>query len=542
MCPEIMLCEMLSTFKDLRLPIDGGMSPDILFPDKIQQRVHVEVTSWIWRFTNLDKFQGRLPENLFPPKKRILVPLGKLVGILPEKLLSDKSNRERDLSPKTEANQAYWHCLPEKLFRDKSSNSKSKDSNSLGGIDPLSLLSERDIISIYFNSDLGLSEKRTIDAIFANHKDYLCKVDSHFGEFPYYPNIPFDQSPWEWGGRGVKEKSLNRNSMNTSSGIGVSMESDDTINKDTHVGVAPIVKEGVTSSVVDMMVEEEKICSLEDITNPELFPTLTMPVTNTAANAPGNSSYANITSKPSGKKVNVRTLFAPVGNGIDVVAYPVVVNNVMNTWGKYRLVRSMFSSFTGLFSFQFSSVDGLDAMLENGPWFIQNNPLILKNCHPDENLLKEDGRSSYARVMIELRADVELNDNIVVAMPKITKESQYTCNVHVEYEWKPPSSSGKKKKGLEPTIEVSNSNPFDVLNSVNNDGEFGKLSLLDDDGNPLVPTGMVKSDSEVEMDSYPDNDDYDPYDDDMYDNHDMSEHLQSICDDLDITIRGRKKK
>ncbi|GKC08490.1 hypothetical protein Tco_1000100 [Tanacetum coccineum] len=43
-------------------------------------------------------------------------------------------------------------------------------------------------------------------------------------------------------------------------------------------------------------------------------------------------------------------------------------------------------------------------------------------------------------------------------------------------------------------------------------------------------------------DSYPDNDDYDPYDDDMYENHDMSEHLQSICDDLDITIRDRKKK
>ncbi|GKC44239.1 hypothetical protein Tco_1061961 [Tanacetum coccineum] len=43
-------------------------------------------------------------------------------------------------------------------------------------------------------------------------------------------------------------------------------------------------------------------------------------------------------------------------------------------------------------------------------------------------------------------------------------------------------------------------------------------------------------------DSYPDNDDYDLYDDDMYENHDMSEHLQSICDDLDIMVRGRKKK
>nr|GEV78657.1 hypothetical protein [Tanacetum cinerariifolium] len=102
----------------------------------------------------------------------------------------------------------------------------------------------------------------------------------------------------------------------------------------------------------------------------------------------------------------------------------------------------------------------------------------------------------------------------------------------------------------------------------------GKLRLLDNDGNSLVPTGIVKNDSEVEVvfdetvnlristsgkdgsdkvyptnslleqwrDSYPDNDDYDPYDDDMYENHDLSEHLQFIYDDLDITVRGRKKK
>ncbi|GJT25110.1 hypothetical protein Tco_0895047 [Tanacetum coccineum] len=162
------------------------------------------------------------------------------------------------------------------------------------------------------------------------------------------------------------------------------------------------------------------------------------------------------------------------------------------------------------------------------------------------------------------------------------------------------SSSGNKKKGVEPTIQVSNSNPFDVLNSVENDVEFGtnggttnlvnneatssgfafmnidndgefasntpisekidkierqicegKLRPLDNDGNPLVPTGILvlwkvivkwKCLLEQLRNSYPDNDDYDPYDDDMYKNHDLSKHLQSICDDLDITVRGRKKK
>ncbi|GKB79291.1 retrotransposon protein, putative, ty1-copia subclass [Tanacetum coccineum] len=293
------------------------------------------------------------------------------------------------------------------------------------------------------------------------------------------------------GGRGVKEKSLNRNSMNTSSGIGVSTESDDTMNEDTPVSVASAVKEGVTPSVVDMTVEMEKISSLEDTIVLGSFPPLSTPVTTTAGNAPGKSSYSNVTCKPSGKKLNIRILFTPGGNGIDVVFSMESIRAI----SKYGLVRSMFSSSTGLFSFQFSSMEGLDAMLENGPWFIRNHPLILKKWHPDENLLKEDvstipvwvklhgvpvtafsedglsaiatklgtplmldsytsdmcmqswGRSSYARVMIELRADVELKDNIVVAMPKIIREGHYICNVRVEYEWKPPRCASCKVFG-----------------------------------------------------------------------------------------------
>ncbi|GJS93293.1 RNA-directed DNA polymerase, eukaryota, reverse transcriptase zinc-binding domain protein [Tanacetum coccineum] len=260
------------------------------------------------------------------------------------------------------------------------------------------------------------------------------------------------------GGRGVKEKDLNRNKKNTSSGISVSTDSEDTMYDDTPIGVVYAVQEGVTPYVVDMTVVME------------------------------------------------------------------------------------------------NSMDGLDAMLENDLWFILNNPIILKKWHPNENLMKEDistipvwvklhgvlvtafnedglsviatklgtplmldsytsdmcmqscGRSSYARSMIELRADVEFKDNIVVAMPKITREGHYTCNntsvgekktmkkpsqtsrgvlvgpkmgfkPHKEYRHVPKkstaSSSGNKKKGEEPIIEVSNSNPFDVLNSFDNNVEFG---------------------------------------------------------------------
>ncbi|GKB48520.1 hypothetical protein Tco_0899273, partial [Tanacetum coccineum] len=120
-------------------------------------------------------------------------------------------------------------------------------------------------------------------------------------------------------GKGVKEKNLNRNKINTSSGIGMSTELDVTLSEDTPVGVASVVQECVTLSVVDLTVEMEIISSLEDTSALGSFPPLSTLVTTTAGNAPGKSSYANVTGKPSEKKVNFHTLFTPEGNGIDVV-------------------------------------------------------------------------------------------------------------------------------------------------------------------------------------------------------------------------------
>ncbi|GKA94634.1 ATPase, F1/V1/A1 complex, alpha/beta subunit [Tanacetum coccineum] len=274
-------------------------------------------------------------------------------------------------------------------------------------------------------------------------------------------------------------------------------------------------------------------------------------------------------------------------------------------------------------------------MLENGTWFIRNNLLILKKWNPDENLLKED--VSIVLVWVKLHCVPVAafgEDGLSVIATKLGTPlllDSYTSDMcmqswgrdithvmsmlgmsgnllgvhlvrlfgHIHEEYPKNKGAGEKKpvkmpsqtsRGVEPTIEVSNSNPFDVLNSVVNDVEFvtnegttnlvnngatssgssfsekidkierqickGKLRLLDNDRNPLVPLGIMESDSEVEVvfnetanlristsgDSYPDNDDYDPYDDDMYENHDLSKHLQSICDDLDITVHDRKKK
>ncbi|GJR54694.1 RNA-directed DNA polymerase, eukaryota, reverse transcriptase zinc-binding domain protein [Tanacetum coccineum] len=155
------------------------------------------------------------------------------------------------------------------------------------------------------------------------------------------------------------------------------------------------------------------------------------------------------------------------------------------------------------------------------------------DSYTSDMCLQSWDKSSYARSMIELQADEELKDTIVVAMSRITREGFYTCTVRVKYEWKPPrcscckvfghtpeecpknigvgvaknlkkpsqtsrgvlvspkvgfkpykeyrplprkataNFSGNKKKFVEPTNEVGNSNP--LMQAI----------LVDEDGNPL---------------------------------------------------------
>ncbi|GKB31510.1 hypothetical protein Tco_0870911, partial [Tanacetum coccineum] len=136
-------------------------------------------------------------------------------------------------------------------------------------------------------------------------------------------------------------------------------------------------------------------------------------------------------------------------------------------------------------------------------------------------------------------------------------------------------SSLNKKKNMDPTKEVSKSNPFEVLTAVENDVELcingGKVTLVDDDGKPLEKVASscdYDSEDEVEFvdndmanfldkndgygtrslleqwtESYENGDyGYDPYDDDLYEGQDIPDKLQAICDKLDITVRGRREK
>ncbi|GJY62950.1 copia protein [Tanacetum coccineum] len=281
-------------------------------------------------------------------------------------------------------------------------------------------------------------------------------------------------------------------------------------------------------------------------------------------NTKGPTSYAKlVTSESSRKSVNFCTLTAPVGNGADVaipleyiraiseqfvysaygfflgkrVSYPVVSNYVKNTWSKYGLVKSMLNSSNGLFFFQFSSKDGLDAMLENEDvgsvtvWVKFNgipmmafskdglsiiatklgNPLML-DFYTSDMCMQSWGRSSYARAMIDLQDDEELKYSIMVAMLKLISEGFNMCTVCVEYEWKPPRCLSCKvfrhvlnecpKKIVSDVVKILN-NPRQATRGVpigpkNAKILDGKLMFVDDDENPLVRTGNVDSGSGVD--------------------------------------------
>nr|GEX02656.1 auxilin-like protein [Tanacetum cinerariifolium] len=308
------------------------------------------------------------------------------------------------------------------------------------------------------------------------------------------------------------------------------------------LGGAVVVKDGLSPFVTDELVVKEKKSSLVDTSIPNVentdlksYPPLPTQGSTPSSNTPGMSLYANVIGKPSGTKVNFLTLFTLGGNGIDLVV-------------------------------------------------------------PIEYIRAISERSSYARAMIEIRANVELKDNIVVDMPKITKEWNYTCNIRVEYEWKPPrctsckvfghthedcpknigvgvtmnlkktsqapkgipvgtkmgfeqnkeyrhvskkhtgNSSGNKKRGVNFTNKVEYTRDHDSKDEVASDDNSIDHSLAS------KKTGFgTQILVEQWKDSYGNGYyDEDPYDDHMNEGHDLSEEIQTICDKLEREFEGAR--
>nr|GEW38239.1 hypothetical protein [Tanacetum cinerariifolium] len=113
-------------------------------------------------------------------------------------------------------------------------------------------------------------------------------------------------------------KNNHRKKTDTTTGIGFVTESDGTLNDVTPL-VDFVEKKVESPSVIDENVAKEKQSPLVNTTGLGSFPPLPTPKTPSDGTAPGKSLYANVTSKPIGKKLNFHTWFTPGGNGIDVV-------------------------------------------------------------------------------------------------------------------------------------------------------------------------------------------------------------------------------
>ncbi|GJT65696.1 zinc knuckle CX2CX4HX4C containing protein [Tanacetum coccineum] len=166
------------------------------------------------------------------------------------------------------------------------------------------------------------------------------------------------------------------------------------------------------------------------------------------------------------------------------LAFPLVENNVKNTWAKYGLKRVMLDE--SFFLFQFKTKEGMESVIENGSWLIRNILLILNVWTPNTCLTKDEiksapvwvklhhvpivayseiglsliitqigrpimldsytsnmclrswGRNAYARALIEVSAEKQLMEEIVIAVPYGKEKGHSLATIKLEYDWKPP--------------------------------------------------------------------------------------------------------
>ncbi|GJU77453.1 zinc knuckle CX2CX4HX4C containing protein [Tanacetum coccineum] len=172
------------------------------------------------------------------------------------------------------------------------------------------------------------------------------------------------------------------------------------------------------------------------------------------------------------------------------LAFPLVENYVKNSWAKFGLKRIMLDR--DFFLFQFENKEGMDKVIESGPWLIRLVPLILNVWTPNAILKKDEirsapvwvklyhvpvvayseiglslittqigrpimldtytssmclsswGRKEYARALIEVSAEEELLDSMVIAIPLGDGMGHSFATIDIEYEWKPPRCSTYK--------------------------------------------------------------------------------------------------
>ncbi|GJU23286.1 hypothetical protein Tco_1156628 [Tanacetum coccineum] len=139
------------------------------------------------------------------------------------------------------------------------------------------------------------------------------------------------------------------------------------------------------------------------------------------------------------------------------VAFPLVLNYVTNTWGKFGFEK-VFKDEDGFLFFKFASQSGLEQVLEQGPWMIRNVPIILTNWSPNLSLMRD--KVTKVPVWVKLHKVpivAYCEDGLSLIATKVRKPvmlDAFTSNIcddpwgrrryaraliEVEYEWKAPN-------------------------------------------------------------------------------------------------------
>nr|GEW88149.1 hypothetical protein [Tanacetum cinerariifolium] len=126
------------------------------------------------------------------------------------------------------------------------------------------------------------------------------------------------------------------------------------------------------------------------------------------------------------------------------LVFPIVENYDKNTWAKYGVERIMSSN--GFFFFQFATKEGMEQVLENGPWLIRRIDLnycqvrssIMLDAYTSTMCLNSWGRNTYARALIGVSSTSDLVKSLIVDIPFQNGPGHSLETIDIEYEWKPP--------------------------------------------------------------------------------------------------------
>ncbi|GJR43895.1 retrovirus-related pol polyprotein from transposon 17.6 [Tanacetum coccineum] len=203
------------------------------------------------------------------------------------------------------------------------------------------------------------------------------------------------------------------------------------------------------------------------------------------------------------------------------LAFPLVENYVKNTWAKYGLKRIQLHE--EFFLFQFNSREGMENVLENGPWLIRKVPLgdviihkwtvyyleeigkpIMLDSYTSNMCLHSWGRSTYARALIEISAEDAFKESLVIAIPSSDNEGHSLATIEIEYEWTPPRCSTckifdhvndkcPKLPKVVPNVDVTNDGFTEVrhLNRKRNRVQMLRRSILVDSSKNMLDTTKV---------------------------------------------------